>query len=503
MSEEEDYVAPGSPERETLDSLVFKTNDVDSERLISWANADDMRVHGLWGNDWSDFAMGASVDENGYITTQFPTVYKANENARFYVYNVLEELDAPGEYFIDKNNNVIYFYPTNENAQISLAVLSSPIIKFENAENVIIKNVQLSGSLNNAVNISNSNNVTATDCTINCVAGMGVEMDNCYNTTVSNCHIYDTGTGGITADGGDTITLTPSNNLIYNNKIHDYSLKKTMYSPGIRLSGVGAIARNNEIYNSDHMALNFAGNDHLIEYNDIHDVVRSTRDAAAIYAYESRVGRGNIIRHNYIHDIESNIVNDSDSYGVHAIYLDGRRDGTTVESNIFYNIRGSALWINAGRDNIFKNNICIETDYAIHFAYGKNADETITYFLGMSEEQKALYLEKYPDLLKYDNLTTPLATRFNKVFDNVMVNVNYEVKYDEGIRYASGTKDWFISQVTGDGQNIIQTPVLYSDSISVGFKDYNNKNFELNENSDIYEHFNNFIACDFTNVGLK
>ena len=500
---DEEYVAPGSEERETLDPLVFKTNDVENERLVSWANAEDVRVHGFWGNDWSDLAMGATVDENGQIKTQFPTVYKANENARFYVYNVLEELDAPGEYFIDKKNNVIYYYPEDENTKISIVALSSPIIELENAENVILKNIELTGSLNNAVNILNSNNVTVTVCTIKSVAGIGVEMSDCYNTTVSNCHIYDTGMGGITADGGDNVTLTPSNNLVYNNKIHDYSLKRAMYSPGIRLSGVGAIAKNNEIYNSDHMALNFAGNDHLIEYNDIHDVVRSTRDAAAIYAYESRVGRGNVIKNNYIHDIESDIVNDSDSYGVHAIYLDGKRDGTTVESNVFYNIRGSALWINAGRDNNFKNNICIETDYAVHFAYNKYADDTITYFSGMSEAQKTLYLEKYPELLKYNNLTTPLATRYNKVYDNVMVNIDCEVKYDDGIRYVSGVKDWFISQSAGEGQNLMQKPVLYSDSLSVGFKDYSNQNFELNEDSAIYESINDFTACDFANVGLK
>ena len=322
--------------------------------------------------------------------------------------------------------------------------------------------------------------------------------------------MYNTGEGGIFANGGDLKTLTPANNLITNNHIYDFSKRKLMYSPGIRLSGVGNTASHNEIHGTDHMAMNFSGNDNIIEYNEIYDAVRSTRDAAAIYAYKSRTGRGNVIRHNYIHDIASELVEECDKYGVHAIYLDGRRDGTTVESNVFYNIRGAALWINAGRDNIFKNNICIETDYAVHFAYSKYDKKDVieagwdSFLTDMSAEQRALYIERYPGLATfYDEACNyPIATRFNKAYDNVMLNIENSIKYDNGIRFVSGDKTWFISETAGEGQNIMENPVIYTGSEAIGFKDYENKNFALSASSDIYNQIENFVAPDFENTGL-
>ncbi len=507
---EEGYIPPEERDNPPI-PLTFKTADVSKDRLKTWANAEDMRVHGFWGVDWSDLAMGANVNPENYeITTELPTVYPTNIGARFYVYNVLEELDNPGEYFIDKENRMIYYYPKDENAKISISVLKDPIMEISVSKNILIDGVELAGCNGNIIEISDSDNIVISDCVVKDCLGVGINIENSSNCTVKDCEVYNTGEGGIFANGGDLKTLTPANNLITNNHIYDFSKRKLMYSPGIRLSGVGNTASHNEIHGTDHMAVNFSGNDNIIEYNEIYDAVRSTRDAAAIYAYESRTGRGNIIRHNYIHDIASELVDEDDKYGVHAIYLDGRRDGTTVESNVFYNIRGAALWINAGRDNIFKNNICIETDYAVHFAYSKYDKKDViedgwdSFLTDMSAEQRALYIERYPGLATfYDEACNyPIATRFNKAYDNVMLNIENSIKYDNGIRFVSGDKTWFISEAVGDGQNIMENPVIYAESESIGFTDYENKNFSLSANSDIYNQIENFVAPDFENTGL-
>ncbi len=41
------------------------------------------------------------------------TSYGFAVNQRFYLQNFLSELDAPGEYYIDRNNSKIYFWPTS------------------------------------------------------------------------------------------------------------------------------------------------------------------------------------------------------------------------------------------------------------------------------------------------------------------------------------------------------------------------------------------------------
>ena len=33
---------------------------------------------------------------------------------RFYAYNLLEELDAPGEWYLDRQKGLLYFYPPSD-----------------------------------------------------------------------------------------------------------------------------------------------------------------------------------------------------------------------------------------------------------------------------------------------------------------------------------------------------------------------------------------------------
>jgi hypothetical protein len=60
---------------------------------------------------------------------------------RFYYYNVIDELDSPGEYYIDRTNGVLYFYNPSTLVTDSDAVLSvSPYVFFSrNSNNVIFR----------------------------------------------------------------------------------------------------------------------------------------------------------------------------------------------------------------------------------------------------------------------------------------------------------------------------------------------------------------------------
>ena len=51
------------------------------------------------------------------------------------------------------------------------------------------------------------------------------------------------------------------------------------------------------------MAIVFGGNEHLIEFNEIHDVCHESNDAGAIYGGRDWTMRGTVIRYNYFHDI--------------------------------------------------------------------------------------------------------------------------------------------------------------------------------------------------------
>lgn len=101
--------------------------------------------------------------------------------------------------------------------------------------------------------------------------------------------------------------------------------------------------------------MTYGGNDNIIEYNEIYDVMNEAGDMAALYCGRSLVARGNIIRGNIIHDIYT----DSDASSIHAVYFDDSYSGQTVTGNIFYNIQEEAVFVNGGRDNTITNNIFV------------------------------------------------------------------------------------------------------------------------------------------------
>jgi len=108
------------------------------------------------------------------------------------------------------------------------------------------------------------------------------------------------------------------------------------------------------------MAIYFQGNNHVIANNNIHDVVKESNDAGAIYAGRDWTSRGTIIKHNYLHNIKG-----LKSHGAKGIYLDDEFSGAKIEGNIFDNIR-DAIFIGGGKDNIVDNNLFINSHRSIY-----------------------------------------------------------------------------------------------------------------------------------------
>ena len=179
---------------------------------------------------------------------------------------------------------------------------------------------------------------------------------------VYGCDIYQCGQGGIRMTGGDRRSLTPARHNAENNHVHGYARRVRTYKSAINVYGVGCRIAHNLIHDGPHMALSAGGNDHVIEYNEIHNVVYESGDAGAFYVGRDWTQRGTILRHNYWHHIAGAT---GTHHGGMTIYLDDQHSGHIIHGNLFERC-SRAVFIGGGDDNIVTNNVFIDCSPAAH-----------------------------------------------------------------------------------------------------------------------------------------
>lgn len=411
------------------------------------------QVHIFPSNDWHDQYNGVdSINQAGNsIKLASPTSYRLATGRRFYIQNLPSLLNAPGEWIYDSAAKNIRFIPPAGIAPKVAIVSSLPnIVIVDNVNNLTFKNISFQHSTGTAITVQNSNGVVLDQLNVNNIGGNGVEIRNGQNVQLSNSKIHHTGGGGVDAYGGDKNTLQPSGNIIHNNHIHHISTVLLTNSPAIRFSGVGFKVTHNLLEEGAATAIILAGNEHLIEKNEIHHFCLQAKDCGAIYSGRDWSWRGNVIRNNYIHDItgygllsadqaKNQVLYESPSFAV-GIYLDDGASGFDVSGNIIENIGLRAIQIGGGRDNKITNNYFKNNEFAIVIddrwpTFNWNNLQTT---LDNSPYKTTVWQQKYPEL------ATPMHNKKwpegNRIERNIIVtsktdgrSLSYRVPADSTI----------------------------------------------------------------------
>ncbi|MBR4941441.1 MAG: right-handed parallel beta-helix repeat-containing protein [Clostridia bacterium] len=327
------------------------------ERINKWASFDDVYIHGYLKWSWSDSTtrIGSVNTVTGAITLSKAVTYGLSVGAPFYFLNVYEEIDSPGEFFIDKSTGTLYVYKTEtfDSAEIMLSALSSDIITATDLSHVTFDGLSLCATRGNGITVSGSD-IVIDNCRIYNVRG-GAITANGNNITVQNCELTNLGSFGINISGGDPVTLASSGNLVHNNFIRNFGIIRRTYQSAVAVGGCGVTVSHNEISESPHQAISWSGPNHLFEYNEIYNVCLETSDCGAFYGGRNFSSYGCVIRYNYIHNIgaENTLAN--------AIYWDDGLSGQTAYGNIITDITNNAFAIGGGRDNVVENNLIIDT----------------------------------------------------------------------------------------------------------------------------------------------
>jgi hypothetical protein len=330
-------------------------------------------------------------------------------------------LDQPGEWYLDRKANKLYYYPlAKENEVVATIPSLVSVLRIEGdaADGQWVEHVQFRGltfshttwilprdsgpsgygqadiQMDGAVRLEDARYCVFEECEITAVGNYGLEFaTGCSENRVLACDIHDLGGGGLLIGAkirprgpksgyqpGATIpsVLEHPSDATNHNEIADCRI----YDGGRYFHCAVGIwigqspsnnVHHNEIYDFYYSGISSGwtwgygpalavGN--RFEYNHIHHVGqrrdgdgRVLSDMGGIYTLGDQAGT--VIRNNVFHDIYAG------KYGGWAIYFDEGTRNILAENNLVYRCRHSCFNQHYGKDNIVRNNIFAFSDTSV------------------------------------------------------------------------------------------------------------------------------------------
>jgi len=461
--------------------------EYEGDRPKRWTAADDVWMFGAWGHLWAGRSVGiAAIDTDGRrISTAHRSSYGYREGQPYYYFNLMKELDEPGEWYLDRESGVLYLYPPTDKRDLvaQLPIFERPFVILQNVGHVTLRGLVFElGRAEGAVVMGGERNLLV-GCTFQQLGANGVIIHGGTGHGVLGCDICTVGAGGLRVSGGDRGTLAPGGHLVENCHVCDFSRIDRVYAPAVHLDGVGNRIAHNLFHDSPHHAMRVEGYEHAIEYNEIHSVVYEFDDQAGIDMFGNPAYRGNVIRHNFWHHIGSG----HDVAGQAGIRLDDFISAVHVYGNVFYRCAGGrfgGVQIHGGKDNIVDNNLFIDCKYALSFSpwgggrwlerLARDSTEAAVRRGGV-DITKPPHSSRYPDLARMAE-----DPDRNFIWRNLAVRCGH-------------------FSVRECGVNEMMDNHVFKDD--PGFEDAASRNFTLPDDSPVYDRFG-FRPIPFEEIGL-
>ena len=340
--------------------LVYAEGDIP---FSEWGDISQAEVVSTYGGGWSTAIVPIeSVDPEQRLITTAPVRVRFYRLNRFYVQNVLDALDSPGEWFLDYQTSLLYFMPPEgelADGDVTVPAIDHLItlegslpyphgylnVKHRGSrddyvgddanapetpvEHLHFRGLRLEGARQDGFRLVGARNCSVTACSVTNVGGVGINLGGVtqYSPEVGNPRLAEPtgfagGVGGAGQDcyfnapcescrvvgcdvshvGSDGIFLYGTGNVAENSHVYDTGLHDKDCA-GVNLWGEGNVARRNALHDVPRNAVYLKGIGNVVELNDIHHTMLETCDGGAIRTCQRNVTlRGNIIRHNRIVD---------------------------------------------------------------------------------------------------------------------------------------------------------------------------------------------------------
>ncbi|MGD8240257.1 MAG: hypothetical protein PVH68_17005, partial [Armatimonadota bacterium] len=278
-----------------------------------WDDVGQAEVWSVFGRGWN-FALTPilDVDTQRRVITVRRVRRPFEATNRFFIQNVLGALDAPGEWFLDRQASVLYFHPPNgrpSDGDVVVPVLdnlievtgSTPyphgylnvayrgtledfsvegeLPAYDPVEHLRFEGFRLECARQNAVRLVGARRCSVIGCVVTNVGNVGINLGGVASAheEVGNPRVvppegYSGGVGG----GGQ--------NVLYNDPCQECRVTGndvfSVGSDGIFLYGAANVAENNHVYDTglfdkDCAGINLWGERNVARRNELHDVPRN------------------------------------------------------------------------------------------------------------------------------------------------------------------------------------------------------------------------------------
>jgi hypothetical protein len=403
-------VQPGSKPAEK--PSVFEYLD---DRHARWTNAEDAWLFGYFRHGWADRTLrirsintaakqvACGPYDDFFGENMNPVPWFNQGRIKYFAFNLLEELDQPGEWYLDRKTGLLYCYPPADPAKavVEIGMLSAPMLALTRVSHVRLEGLVFDLSRADCMLLEDCAGCLVAGCTVKRFAGSGISIHGGRGNGILGCDLYSLGRGATEVTGGDRQTLTPAQHFVENCLMHSLGRQDHTYVPGIGMAGVGIRAAHNLFYDCPSSAIRFDGNDLLMEYNQAERVVLESEDQGAMETYGNPTFRGNVLRYNSFAFIGPQTPRQVPPFRA-GIRLDDAISGTLVYGNIFFHAAQGfgGVNINGGRDNIIDNNIFAECEKAITGNYDAKNERWKLLGKHPAFIMSELYLKRYPGLLR-------------------------------------------------------------------------------------------------------
>lgn len=507
----------------------------DEVNPLRWDKADYMFIDGYLQTCYDGYwRRVADIDkENKTITLEEGSRITAPYR-RWTAVNLLEEIDMPSEFYIDRADGehpILYYYPPHEiksDDKIEYSGLYSTMIYLNYVSYLEFRGIEISQNYGDAIGGVMCHHITIDDCSFSNIGSQGVAFDKTTDVVVKNSTFSGINGLGVHVNSQESdetsSKLIPSGVKILNNHIYNVGFDIRLMGNGIDIYATRAEIKNNVVHLSNNRAVSLIGVDGVISNNELYNLVRDTADAGGIYNGGQWAKYGTDISYNYLHDF--GIEKYKDAEHTSAVFLDDTMSGQYIHDNIIINDYISSKYkaddsrffgsygvnINGGRDNTVKNNIFAGMDYAVRntdmtnrenlFEENSNYKQTWSKFKQFVENYgSSKLIKKYPQIA--ENYRDIMSTgKFNPKNINVTGNVISALQYDSpsGVLMEGRCSGEFADTVTVDNA-VVKDLSVFKDAKNHDWRltDEAAKSLNISENGE----FKLLSGFDLSKIGMQ